>query len=386
MPDTPFYEVNEAIVLSGGVDLNTCMQCGMCAAVCPWREVNGEFIVRRMIRLGQMGLEGNEVEDILYGCTTCNKCVINCPRGVDIIGIMRAIRTMTAEMGGTPDTLRAVIGSCDSNGNPWGEKREKRTDWMKGLEVPAYTADTEYLLSVCCTSCYDARSRNIARSLVKLLTKAGVSFGVIGVEENCCGESLRKTGDESGFMKLAEANIGLFNGRGVRKIIVTSPHCYHTYTKEYPEIGGEWEIVHHSQLLARLVAESKLQVPDGLAKKVAYHDPCYLGRHSEIFDEPRAVLAAAGVEAVEMPREKRFSLCCGGGGGRVWMETPAEKRFSVLRVNEAVAAGAEILATACPYCISLLEDSRKTENLEDKLEVLDLSEVLLRSMEGETVR
>lgn len=381
MPDTPFFEVNEAIVLSGGMDLNTCMQCGMCAAVCPWREVNGEFIVRRMIRLGQMGLEGNEVEDILYGCTTCNKCVINCPRGVDIIGIMRAIRTMTAEMGGTPDTIRAVVGSCDSNGNPWGEKREKRTDWMKDLDVPAYTENTEYLLSVCCTSCYDVRSRKIARSLVELLTKAGVSFGVIGAEENCCGESLRKTGDEAGFTKLAEANIGLFNGKGVKKIIVTSPHCYYTYTREYPEFGGEWEVIHHSQLLAHLIAEGKLPTPEkALGKKVAYHDPCYLGRHSEIFDEPRDVLAAAGVETVEMPREQRFSLCCGGGGGRVWMETPADKRFSVLRVNEAVNAGAEILATGCPYCVSLLEDSRKTENLEDKLEVLDIAEVLARAI------
>ena len=382
MPDTPFYEVNEAIVLSGGIDLNTCMQCGMCAAVCPWREVDGEFIVRRMIRLGQLGVEGNEVEDILYGCTTCNKCVINCPRGVDIIGIMRAIRTMTAEMGGTPDTIRAVVGSCDSNGNPWGEAREKRTDWMKGIEVPAFSEDTEYLLSVCCTSCYDSRSRNIARSLVKLLDKAGVSYGVIGVEENCCGESLRKTGDEEGFQKLAAANTTLFNGRGVKKIIVTSPHCLYTFSREYPELGGEWEVIHHSQLLAQLVADGKLEVGDGLGDtKVAYHDPCYLGRHSEIFDEPRSVVEATGAQTVEMPREGRFSLCCGGGGGRVWMETPTEKRFSVLRVNEAVEAGADVLATACPYCISLLEDSRKTENLEDKLEVLDITELLSRSME-----
>ncbi len=382
MPDTPFYEVNEAIVLSGGIDLNTCMQCGMCAAVCPWREVDGEFIVRRMIRLGQLGIEGNEVEDILYGCTTCNKCVINCPRGVDIIGIMQSIRTMTAEMGGTPDTIRAVVGSCDSNGNPWGEAREKRTDWMKGITVPEYSEDTEYLLSVCCTSCYDSRSRNIARSLVTLLDKAGVSYGVIGADESCCGESLRKTGDEEGFLKLAEANTSLFNGRGVKKIIVTSPHCLYTFSREYPEFGGEWEVIHHSQLLAQLVADGKLEAGDGLGDiKVAYHDPCYLGRHSEIFDEPRSVVEATGAETVEMPREGRFSLCCGGGGGRVWMETPTEKRFSVLRVNEAVEAGADVLATACPYCISLLEDSRKTENLEDKLEVLDITELLTRSME-----
>ena len=380
MPDTPFFEVNEAIVFSGGADLNQCMQCGLCAALCPWREVGGEFIVRAMIRLGQLGLEGAETDDILYGCTTCNKCVINCPRGVDIVGIMKAMRGLGVEMGAVPDTLGAVLGSCDSNGNPWSEPREGRMGWAKGLDVPAFDADTEYLLFVCCTSCYDARSRNIARSLVELLTKAGVSFGVIGEEESCCGESVRKIGDESGFTKLAEANVNLFAGRGVKKIITTSPHCFHTFSHEYPELGGEYEVIHSSQLLAHLVEEGRLKPNGGIGMTVTYHDPCYLGRHNGVFEEPRQVLKAAGADLVEMPREENFSLCCGGGGGRVWMETPPEKRFSVLRVREAAAAGAEVLATACPYCVSLLEDSSKTEGLDDRLEVAELSELLARAV------
>ena len=381
MADTPISEVNEAIRLMGGLDLNQCMQCGLCAAVCPWREVESEFIVRAMIRFGQMGLEGAESDDILYGCTTCNKCVMNCPRGVDIIGIMRAMRAMSAEVGATPETLKAVLGSCDSDGNPWGEPRGKRMDWAKGLDVPSFTEDTEYLLFVCCTSCYDARSRNIARSMVELLEKAGVSFGVIGEEESCCGESVRKIGDEDGFSKLAQSNIDLFKERGVKKIIVTSPHCYHTLGSEYPELGGEFQIIHSSQLLALLLDDGKFTLNGGIEKKVAYHDPCYLGRHSGVFEEPRHVLDLAGAERVTMPREENFSLCCGGGGGRVWMETPMEKRFSVLRVREAVEAGAEILATACPYCVSLLDDSVKTEGLDDRLEVLDTAELLVRSLE-----
>ena len=381
MPDTPFFEVNEAIRLMGGEDLNLCMQCGLCSAVCPWRNVESEFLIRKFIRYGQMGLEGNESEEILFGCTTCGRCVKNCPRGVEIIDIVRGMRSMSAEVGAMPDTIRAVAGSCESNGNPWGEAREKRMDWAKGLDVPTYTTETEYLLSVCCTSCYDSRSRNIARSLVELLNKAGVSYGVIGNDENCCGESLRKTGNEEGFGKLAEANVSLFGAKGVTTMIVTSPHCYHTYTTEYAELGGAYEVIHHSQLLAQLVADGKLKVNGKNTAKVAYHDPCYLGRHSRIFDEPRAVLQAAGVDMVELPREKDFALCCGGGGGRVWMETEREKRFSVLRVNEAAEAGAEVLATACPYCISLLDDSRKTEGFEETLDVKDISEVLLAAID-----
>ncbi|MFH1091932.1 MAG: (Fe-S)-binding protein [Pseudomonadota bacterium] len=379
MAQTPFYEVNQAIVLSGGEDLNLCMQCGLCAGLCPWREVGGHFYVRQMIHMGQLGVEGYESDDVLYGCTTCNKCVLNCPRGVKIIDVMRAMRSIIAETGAIPGVLKTVTGSCHSQGNPWSEPREKRMDWTQGLDVPAFTPETEYLLFVCCTSCYDVRSRKVARSVVELLKKAGVSFGVIGVEESCCGESVRKIGDEEVFNKLARSNISLFKNKGVKKVIVTSPHCYYTFTKEYPELGGEFEVVHSSRFLNDLIKEGRLKPERAYGRKVAYHDPCYLGRHSEIYEEPRELLQAAGAEIVAMGREKAFSLCCGGGGGRLWMETEPEMRFSDLRVQEAAEAGAEILATACPYCISMLEDSVKSRNLDEKLAVKELSEILIET-------
>jgi len=376
----PYYEAAQAITLAGGEDLNHCMQCGLCSSVCPWREVDSDFLVRRMIRQGQLGVEGYESENILFGCTTCNKCVINCLREVDIIGIVRAMRSMMVEVGSLPETLKTVSGSCRSHGNPWSEPREKRMDWAKDLDIPEFEKGTEYFLFVCCTSCYDPRCQNIARSLVRLLKKAGVSFGVIGSEESCCGESLRKIGDEKGFQRLADSNISLFMEHGVKKIITTSPHCLYAFTREYPELGGDFEVIHSSQFLAGLLKDNKLAADKCLTGQIAFHDPCYLGRHMEVFQAPRDALSAIGSKLVKMNREERSSLCCGGGGGRLWLETSPEKRFSTLRVQEAVEAGAEILATCCPYCISLLEDSRKTAGLENRLEVLELSELLLRAI------
>ncbi|MFH1035640.1 MAG: (Fe-S)-binding protein [Pseudomonadota bacterium] len=379
MAQTPFIEVNQAVQQSGGTDLNACMQCGLCSALCPWREVEGEFLPRLMIRQGQLGLEGYESDEVLFGCTTCNKCVLNCPRGVDIIGIMRGMRSLITQAGGVPETLKAVLGSAHANGNPWSEPREKRMAWSDGLELPRFTPDKEYLLFVCCTSCYEQRSQNIARALVQLLNRAGVSYGMLGPEQNCCGESVRKIGDEELFQKLAGGNVELFNRQGVQKIIVTSPHCLKTFSAEYPELGGQYQVVHASQLLAELVREGRLPLRQGLAAKVAYHDPCYLGRHGGVFEQPRQVLEACGTQLVEMDRAREFSLCCGGGGGRLWMETPTEQRFSLLRVREAAAGGATVLATACPYCVSLLEDSRKTAGLED-LEVMDICELLAQDL------
>ena len=374
---TPFYEVNEALVAMGAEKLNLCMQCGMCAGSCPWRIVDGPFNIRRLIRMAQLGVEGYESDDILYGCTTCNTCVLKCPRGVTIIDVVKAMRAMIAETGAIPGVLRTVTGSVHSNGNPWSEPREKRTAWMKGLDVPIFNEETEYLLFVCCTSAYDARSQNIAKAMVKIFSAASVSFGVIGDEESCCSESVRKIGDEGLFMNVAEKNIKLYTDKGVKKIISTSPHCYYTFTKEYPELGGDFEVVHYTQLLAGLLEEGALKLSGTLNKKVTYHDPCYLGRHNDIYDPPRALISAVtGGNLVEMKRVRNNSLCCGAGGGRLWMETKPEWRFSDLRIHEACETGASILSTACPYCISMLEDSRKTVNKEDEIEIKDVSELI----------
>ncbi len=374
---TPFYEVNEALVAMGAEKLNLCMQCGMCSGSCPWRIVDGPFNVRRLIRMAQLGVEGYESDDILYGCTTCNKCVLKCPRGVTIIDIVRAMRAMIAETGAIPVVLRTIIGSIHSNGNPWSEPREKRTEWMQGLDIPEFDKDKEYLIFVCCTSAYDARSRNIARAMTRVLSAAGVSFGVIGEEEQCCAESIRKIGDETLFGATAEKKINLYKQKGVQKIVTTSPHCYFTFTQEYPDLGGEFEAIHYTQLLARLFEAGELKLSGTLDKKITYHDPCYLGRHSEVYDEPRSLISAVtDGNLIEMKRNKKDSLCCGAGGGRLWMETKPEWRFSDLRIIEACETGAPILATACPYCISMLEDSRKTVNKEDEIQIRDISELI----------
>jgi Fe-S oxidoreductase len=374
---TPFYEVNEALVAMGAEKLNLCMQCGMCAGSCPWRIVDGPFNVRRLIRMAQLGVEGYESADILYGCTTCNKCVLRCPRGVTIIDIVKAMRAMIAETGAIPEVLRTITGSVHSKRNPWSEPPEKRTEWMEGLDVPLFDEKTEYFLFVCCTSAYDVRSRNIARSLVKVLKAAGVSFGVIGEEESCCAESMRKIGDEELFMNMAQKNISLYQEKGVQKIITTSPHCFHTFTQEYPEMGGAFDVIHYTQLLKQLLDSGDLKLTGTIDQKITYHDPCYLGRHSKIYDEPRDILTAVtGGNLVEMKRIRNDSLCCGGGGGRLWMETKPEWRFSDLRILEACETGATILATACPYCINMLEDSRKTTNKEDAIEIKDISELV----------
>jgi Fe-S oxidoreductase len=280
-----------------------------------------------------------------------------------------------------PAGLRPILGSSHANGNPWSGPRDKRTQWQEGLNIPRFGPDTEYFLYVCCHSCYDPRSTKIAQSIAKLLIQGGVSFGVIGAEESCCGESMRKVGDEELFQKLAQANIELFSANGVKKIITTSPHCLWSFKNDYAQLGAEWEVFHYTEILGRLVAEGKISLKAGSGKKIGYHDPCYLGRHSSLFDAPRELLGSIpGAQVMELQRSRESSLCCAGGGGRIWAEAPMGERFGELRIADAIGVGAEVLATSCPYCVNMLTDACNSLDKQGVLEIKELSELLVESL------
>lgn len=371
----PFTEAAEAVIEAGGEALKSCYQCGLCTATCPWNLVRS-FLTRRLIHGAQLGLVELESDDV-WLCATCGACVERCPRRVEIIDIMRALRRIGAEWAATPKSLKTVMASLGAVGNPTGEAREKRADWAKGLEVKAFAPGVEFLYFSCCIPAYDPQAKRIAQTTVNVLNKAGVSFGILGSEENCCGESARKAGEEGLYQSLAQANIEAFKRHGVTKVIVSSPHCYHTFKNEYPALGGNFEVLHITQFLAELIENKRLKLKKPLPKKVAYHDPCYLGRHNKIYDEPRRVLGKIPeLELVELPDSRENSLCCGGGGGRIWMETKKGERFSDLRIEQALGVGAEVLAISCPYCLLNLHDSLLTMGKEGVLEVKDISELV----------
>jgi Fe-S oxidoreductase len=245
------------------------------------------------------------------------------------------------------------------------------------LEVKEFDEDTEFLYFPCCYPSYDPRLKRVAVATANILNRAGVNFGILGPKENCCGESVRKAGNEALFKHLAKENIKTFVENGVKKILVSSPHCFHTFRNEYPEFKVNFEVVHVSQYLLELLHQGALELTKAYAKKVTYHDPCYLGRHNGIYDEPREVLKKIpGLELAEMADTRENSLCCGMGGGRIWMETAKGERFSDLRLEQAIGVGAEVLVTSCPYCISQFEDSRLTLKDSEVIQIKDVTEVL----------
>jgi Fe-S oxidoreductase len=353
----PLKEISDLVGQNGGASFQMCYQCGICDSVCPWNRVR-QFSMRRIVRQAAFGLTEIDNEDI-WRCTTCGTCPQRCPRGVDQIALGMSLRRIATEYGAFPDAVTPIVTVADSlraEGNPFNLERAKRADWAEGLPVKPFVEGMELLYFPGCYLSYDPRLKKVAAATARILDKAGVEFGILGAGESCCGESIRKTGNEALFKHLARGNIKSFIDRGVKKILVSSPHCLHSFRNEYPEFGARFEIVHIAELLRELFAEGRLKPAKDYRKRITYHDPCYLGRHNGIFDAPREVLNAIG-EVAEMEARRENSFCCGGGGGRIWMETPKGERFSDLRLRQAADVGAEVLVTACPYCLTNLTDS-----------------------------
>lgn len=376
-----YREIVDVIKESGGEVFKYCYQCGMCDTLCPWNRVI-DFSMRRIVRQAAFGMTEIETEDI-WRCTSCGRCHQRCPRGVKTIDLTVSLRKVANEYGVFPahvQPVKTANASLVAEGNPLSEQRKNRAEWAKGLPVQKFNEDMEILYFPGCYLCYDPRMKRVAKATVSILSKADVEFGILGEEENCCGESIRKTGDEELFRQLAKKNIKAFIDNGVKRILVSSPHCYHTFKNEYPDFMVNFEIMHMSQFLWKLINEGRLEFNKQYNKKVTYHDPCYLGRHNGIYDEPRDILKKIpGLELVEMPDTREDSLCCGGGGGRVWMETVKGERFSDLRIEQALEMGADVVATCCPYCITMLEDSRKTmedQEAAEAFEIKDITEII----------
>ena len=374
----PFIEVIDEIKQAGGDIFKLCFQCGLCDSVCPWNRVR-DFSMRKMIREAAFGLSEIEGEDI-WRCTTCGRCPSQCPRGVKQIDVSVALRRVATEYELFPASVksaRTARSSLISEGNPLQGDRKARGEWAKGLPVKPFKEDMEVLYFVGCYLSYDPRMKKVAVATASILNKAEVKFGILGDRESCCGESIRKTGSEEVFKDLARDNIKTFIDNGVKKIIVSSPHCYHTFKNEYPEFMVNFEIVHMSRYLLDLINNGRIELKGKFSRKVTYHDPCYLGRHNDIYEEPREVLEKIpGLQLIEMADSRKDSLCCGGGGGRIWMDTPKGERFSDIRLEQAKEVGARILATSCPYCITNFEESRLNLEYEDVLEIKDITEII----------
>jgi Fe-S oxidoreductase len=378
---SPYREAVDVLLKEGGETLQLCYQCACCSGSCPWGLVR-DFTIHKVIHESQLGAVDFEGEGI-WLCVACAACVNQCPRGVNLIDVVKAIRRTVMEVGvgKVPSPLQIAMTGIAGVGNPLGQEKEKRADWAKDMDAKAFTKGTDLLYFPCCLPCYDPLIKGIARATATILNKVGVDFGILGINESCCGEAIRKAGNESLFQSVAQKNIATFSENEVKKVLVSSPHCYHTFRNEYPEFGSNFEVIHSSQYLLQLIKDHKLEFTKELHMKVAYHDSCYLGRHNDIYDEPREVLRSIpGLELVEFPDNREDSICCGGGAGRLWMDTEKGQRFSDIKLEQAIDLGAEVLAVACPYCMSMFKDSQLTVDKGETVAVKDIAELVKEAM------
>jgi len=331
---------------------------------------------------------GRVAEDTLWACTTCGACQEVCPVFIEHpLKIIQMRQNLVLEQEKVPGDIGRAFRNIERQSNPWGIAADKRMEWAEGLEVPTIeeNPDPEWILWVGCAGAFDNRIVKQTRAMVKVLEAAGVDYAVLGHQEGCTGDPARRAGNEMLFQMLAEQNVETLKSTGAKKVVTSCPHCLHTLKQDYPQWGGDFEVVHHTQLIARLIADGKLQPEGGTVGTITYHDSCYLGRWNREFDAPRDVISALGPAAYkEMERSKRHGFCCGAGGGRMFMEEHGE-RVNVNRTDEILATEVKTVAVACPFCNIMITDGMKQRNREEDVEVLDIAELVARAVPDSTV-
>ncbi len=391
------------------LDLDACTRCGRCMDNCPaqltGKHLNPKKVVQdlrdHLLEQAPALLamppkkEGETPEppkptkdmihevitdEVLWDCTTCRACMEACPVFVEHVPkIIDMRRNLVLEQSQMPETAANALKSIEQRGHPWRGTTATRTDWAKGIDVKVLSdnKDIDILFWVGCTAALEDRSMKISASFARLLKDAGVNFGILGMEEFCCGDPARRMGNEYLFQMMAQKNVETLNGYGVKKIVTTCPHCFNMLKHEYAQFGGKFDVVHHTQLLGDLLAQGKLKMGKDFSRKIVYHDACYLGRYNDIFSEPRNILKQVpGASKAEMGRNSYKSFCCGAGGGRLWMEERVGKRINETRTEEAIGTGADVIATACPYCMQMFVDGLKTKGAEEKVKAMDLAEII----------
>ena len=328
--------------------------------------------------------EGTNTEATIWGCTTCGACLEACPVFIEqmpkIVQMRRHLVEMEARF---PEELLNLFENMEQRSNPWGIAPSERTKWCSTLDVKPFSKDeTEYLFFIGCSGAFDARQKHVTVAMATILDAAGVSWGILGKDELCCGDSLRRLGNEYVFDKIAKENIRMFRDKGVRKVIAQCPHCFSTLKNDYRQYGLELEVVHHSELIKELLASGRLKLTRRVTElgEILYHDSCYLGRHNDVYEAPRDVLKAVTGEApAEMGRNRENGFCCGGGGGRMWMEEFEGSRINLNRVEEALCGTADTICVACPYCLTMFEDGLKDKQ-SGQTRVRDIAEVVTEGM------
>ena len=427
-PDTDVFGLGkiEDFTWKGLLDMATCTECGRCQSQCPaWATgkplspkqvildlrdhafAKAPYLlaasddereklpddVKKEAERPLVGKDGGVIDpDVIWSCTNCGACVEECPVDIEHIDHIDGMRRHQVLIESAfPVEAAGMLRNLENKGDPWGMGEMRRAEWITELdfEIPVVDGtigpEIEYLFWVGCAGALEDRAKKTTKAIATLLHTAGVKFAVLGPAETCTGDPARRIGNEFVFSMLAQQNVETLNEAGAKKVVASCPHCFNTISREYPQLGGNYEVIHHTQLLARLVAEGRLQPVTAVEEKLTYHDPCFLGRHNKVYTPPREILdAVPGVEATEMHRCKERGFCCGAGGARMWMEERIGKRINTERIEEALALEPDTISTACPYCLVMLGDAvtakKSSGDAPDTLEVVDVAQLLARSV------